>query len=83
MGLSWVALNVKIQTSAVVFWPVIQGALAVGDDSTAIPSVSWLLLPDRTAVKASSPLHPFLCVCVEPVGDAVLTDGYQGCFPFI
>lgn len=49
MGLSWVASNMKIQTSAVVFWPVIHVALAVGDDSTAIPSVYWLLLPDKTS----------------------------------
>lgn len=69
MGLSWVALNMKIQTSAVVFWPVIHGALAVGDDSTAIPSICWLLLPDKTPVKASSCHAPFpLCVCVEPEG---------------
>lgn len=66
MGLSWVALNMKIQTSAVVFWPVIHRALAVGDDSTAIPSVSWLLLPDKTTVKASSFPAPFpLCVWGE------------------
>lgn len=58
MGLSWVAFNMKSQTSAVVFWPVIH-TLAVGDDSTAIPSVCWLLLPDRTAVEASSFLAPF------------------------
>lgn len=64
MGLSWVALNMKIQTSAVVFRPVIHRALAVGDDSTAIPSVSWLLLPDKTTLKASSFPAPFpLCVC--------------------
>ena len=64
MGLSWVALNTKSKILAMVSWPIISVDLTVGPDGTAVCSVSWLLLSDKTMVEVSSSLAPFpLCVC--------------------